>query len=183
MSVHVPTLPLEVDPLIAEAKQRARRRRLIALVLVVAVGAAVGARFAVRSSAGLVGVCTAPSSGWKVRSLPKSGMSEATLVLTNFRFGSMDDFWGLASPLRWPSQGVMVAVSNEGPASTPPFRRALRVAATDFRGFEGLKWPATNLAVRSHGRVLDTYVEARTVTPGMIAAVNTALAGVRVCSA
>lgn len=31
MSAHVPTLPLGTDPLIAEAKERARRRRLIAL--------------------------------------------------------------------------------------------------------------------------------------------------------
>lgn len=30
MSAHVPALPLEADPLIAEAKQRARRRRLVA---------------------------------------------------------------------------------------------------------------------------------------------------------
>jgi hypothetical protein len=38
MSAHVPALPLEVDPLIAEAKQRARRRRLAAAALL-AVGA------------------------------------------------------------------------------------------------------------------------------------------------
>lgn len=40
MSAHVPALPLEVDPLIAEAKQRARRRRLIAVVALVVAGAA-----------------------------------------------------------------------------------------------------------------------------------------------
>jgi hypothetical protein len=39
MSAHA--LPLEVDPLIAEAKQRARRRRLIAVVALTATGAAV----------------------------------------------------------------------------------------------------------------------------------------------
>jgi Domain of unknown function (DUF4232) len=37
MSGHVPALPLETDPLIAEAKQRARRRRLIAAALLLAV--------------------------------------------------------------------------------------------------------------------------------------------------
>jgi Protein of unknown function (DUF4232) len=42
MSAHVPALPLEADPLIAEAKQRARRRRLIAAAALVVVGAAVG---------------------------------------------------------------------------------------------------------------------------------------------
>jgi hypothetical protein len=43
MSAHVPALPLEADPLIAEAKQRARRRRfLVAVALLVAGGAAGG---------------------------------------------------------------------------------------------------------------------------------------------
>lgn len=42
MSAHVPALPLEADPLIAEAKQRARRRRLIAAAVLLAVGAAAG---------------------------------------------------------------------------------------------------------------------------------------------
>jgi hypothetical protein len=42
MSAHVPALPLEADPLIAEAKQRARRRRLIAGVALLAVGGAIG---------------------------------------------------------------------------------------------------------------------------------------------
>ena len=39
MSAHVPALPLELDPLIAEAKQRARRRRLFALAALIAAGA------------------------------------------------------------------------------------------------------------------------------------------------
>jgi Protein of unknown function (DUF4232) len=39
MSVHVPALPFGIDPLIAEAKQRARRRRLLAAGLLLAVGA------------------------------------------------------------------------------------------------------------------------------------------------
>jgi hypothetical protein len=43
MSVHVPALPLEADPLIAEAKRRARRRRSIAAAaLVTAAGIAGG---------------------------------------------------------------------------------------------------------------------------------------------
>ena len=42
MSAHVPALPLEADPLIAEAKQRARRRRLFAAGVVLALGAVVG---------------------------------------------------------------------------------------------------------------------------------------------
>jgi uncharacterized protein DUF4232 len=42
MSAHVPALPLEADPLIAEAKQRARRRRLLAGTALLAAGAVVG---------------------------------------------------------------------------------------------------------------------------------------------
>jgi hypothetical protein len=122
----------------------------------------------------------------KERYIAKSGVQEATLVLTNFRFGRMDDFYGLSSSLRaskrWPPGGVTVAVSNEGPAATPPFRRVLRVAATDFRGFEGMRWPAAHLAIRADGRVLEAYAEARTVTPVTIRTVNRALASVRVCS-
>jgi uncharacterized protein DUF4232 len=39
MAVHVPALPLELDPLIAEAKQRARRRRLLGVAALLAAGA------------------------------------------------------------------------------------------------------------------------------------------------
>jgi hypothetical protein len=110
-------------------------------------------------------------------------MTEATVVLTNFRFGRLDDFYGLASPLRWPAHGVMIAVSNDGPDATPRFRRSLRVTRLDFKGLEGLRWPAVQLAIRSQGRVLLAYVEARTVTPAAVAAVNRALADIRVCHA
>jgi hypothetical protein len=42
MTLHVPRLPLSLDPLIAEAKRRARQRRwLILFVLVVATATAV----------------------------------------------------------------------------------------------------------------------------------------------
>jgi hypothetical protein len=122
-------------------------------------------------------------TGLKERSVPKAGMTEATVVLTNFRFGQMDDFDGLASRLRWPPQGVMIAVSNDGPDATPRFRRELKVTAADFTGFEGLRWPAANVAIRSRGRVLDAYAEVRTVTPIAIATVNRALAGIRACPA
>jgi hypothetical protein len=183
MTLHVPRLSFELDPLIAEAKRRAwRRRTLLSVIAVVAVAGAAGSWLALRSSAGVTGLCASPPTGLKERYIPKSGTQEATVVLTNFRFGRMDDFYGLGSQ-RWPRDGITMAVSNEGPASTPPFRRALRVSAADFRGFEGMKWPAANLAIRSGGRVLDAYVEVRTVTPAAIATVNDSLADVRVCRA
>jgi hypothetical protein len=149
--------------------------------LLVAAAAAVSGWLAVGSSGGVTALCVSPPPGLKERSIPKAGVREATVVLTNFRFGRMDDFYGLDNRLRWPPQGIMVAVSNEGLDSTPHFRRELRVTAVDFRGFEGLKWPAANVAIRSHGRVLDAYAEVRTVTPAVLTTVNRALAGVRVC--
>jgi hypothetical protein len=182
MTAHVPALPLEVDPLVAEAKRRARRRRLAVAAIVVLASAAVGTTFALRSSGGALGLCATPPTGWKEHAIPRTPTTVATVVLTNFRFGRMDDLYGLAAPLKWPPGGAMIAVSNEGPAATPPFRRALAVGGGDFAGFEGMRWPATEVAVRSHGRVLDAYVELHAVTPATIAAANAALAGVRICS-
>jgi hypothetical protein len=155
---------------------------VLIVVLVLAVGGVVGGGLALRSSAGATGICASPMTGLKERVVAKAGMQEATVVLTNFRFGRMDDFYGLAPGRRWPHDGITIAVSNEGPDSTPRLRRALRVTRADFKGFEGMKWPAANLGIRSEGRVLDAYVEVRTVTPAAIATVNRALAAVRVCS-
>jgi hypothetical protein len=52
MTLHVPRMPVTLDPLIAEAKRRARQRRLLLAVLgtVLAVGAAFGGTLAARSS-------------------------------------------------------------------------------------------------------------------------------------
>jgi hypothetical protein len=104
------------------------------------------------------------------------------VVLTNFRFGQLDDFYGLgASTRHWPRDGVMVAVLDEGPDATPPLGRALRVGSADFHGFEGARFSVAERAVRSNGRVLDAYVEVRSVTPARIAAANHVLAGVHTC--
>ena len=56
MTLHVPGLPFSLDPLIAEAKRRARQRRLLlAAVAVLIAGGSLGAAFAVRSSNGSPG--------------------------------------------------------------------------------------------------------------------------------
>jgi hypothetical protein len=183
MAAHTPALPLEADPLVAEAKRRARRRRLVmAAATIVVAGTAAGATYSLRSSGNVLALCATPPSGWKEHTIPRTPTRVATVVLTNFRFGRMDDAFGLAAPLAWPPRGAMIAVSNEGPAATPPFRRALEVGKGDFRGFEGMRWPAANVALRSHGRVLDAYVELHAVTPATVAAANAALAGIHTCS-
>lgn len=171
------------DVLLGRSDGVTRQARVFLVVVVVAVAGAVSGWLALRSSAGATGICASPMTGLKERYVPKAGMQEATVVLTNFRFGRMDNFYGLAPGRRWPRDGITIAVSNEGPDSTPRFRRALQVTGAAFEGFEGMRWPAANLGVRSGGRVLDAYVEVRTVTPAAIATVNRALAGVRVCSA
>jgi hypothetical protein len=53
MALHVPRLPLALDPLMAEAKRRARQRRvLLALLALVIVGGVLGAVLATRPSGG-----------------------------------------------------------------------------------------------------------------------------------
>jgi hypothetical protein len=119
------------------------------------------------------------------RTFPRTRTTETTVVLTNFRIGSVDDFYGIgdAAGRNWPRGGITIAVINEGPDSTPPLRRSLRVSDADFRGYEGSRWPTAHVAIRSQGRVLDAYAEVRTVTPVAVATVNRALAEVRACRA
>jgi hypothetical protein len=181
----LPRFAFELDPLIAEAKRRAWHRRiLLSAVAVLVVAGTVGGWLALRSSGGVTGLCASAPAGLTERSFPKTRMSEATVVLTNFRFGSVDDFYGIGASAgrQWPRGGITIAVINEGPDASPPVRSALRATNADFQGFEGSTWPVAHVAVRSQGRFLDAYAEVRTVTPAAIATVNRALAGVRACS-
>jgi hypothetical protein len=178
-------LPLGLDPLIAEAKERARRRRLLALcaVVVVAAAAAIGTTYGLRSSGNALSVCATAPSGWKERT-PSLAPTPPTVVLTNFRFGRMDDVFGITDPhLDWPANGVLVAVGNWPPDSTGSQAGPLRVTRSSFAGMEGSTLPTAHFGVRSHGRILDVYVTVGTLTPATIAAANQALAGVRTCSA
>lgn len=185
MEAKAPTLPFEVDPLIAEAKQRAWRRRLLALVALVAVAAAVSATLASRSPANSLGVCASPPSGFQERTVVNGALGPQTVVLTNFRFGRVDYLYGLSDPqLLFPSGGVLVVVSNIAPAKIVPNSGVLRVLRRNFKGIEGgTQGPSTQLYVASHGRFLRAEVEVGALTPATVAAANAALAGVRTCSA
>ena len=158
---------------------------VLVVVFVLAVAGAVSGWVAARSNGGVTGLCASPPTGLRERTFPKARTFEATVVLTNFRFGSVDDFYGIgdAAGRDWPRGGVTIAVINEGPDSSPALRSALRVRGADFRGFEGSRWPVAHIAIRSQGRVVEAYAEARTVTPAVVATVNRALADVRVCNA
>jgi hypothetical protein len=156
---------------------------LAGVVVLVVSGVLVGC-LASGSSAGATGLCASAPSGLRERSFPK-GLYEATVELTNFRFGGVDDFYGIGAfaARHRPRGGITVAVINEGPDASPPVRSALRVSASDFAGFEGSSWPVAHVAVRVRDRFLDAYAEVRTVTPATVATVNRALANVRVCPA
>jgi hypothetical protein len=190
MSAHVPALPLELDPLIAEAKQRARRRRWVVVAAVAVVAAAVVTTFALRSGGGTVGFCATPPPGWQERSVNLAGAGP-TIVMTNFGFGNMSDFYGLGAAPRqrsnWPSRGIRIAVEDDTRwANEPSFSGVrpgvLRVHSSQFTGMEGSNFPAVQQLIKYDGRVLDTFVEIRTVTASGVAAANRALAGVHTCS-
>ena len=179
---------IALDPLIAEAKECARRRRLLALgALVVVAAAAVGTTLGLRSpSRTALGMCATAPSGWKEKTVTIGRRGPPTVVLTNWRFGRMQGGYGLWERLPWPAHGITVAVSNEGPVGTHRLRGTLRVAAGDFNGFEGMTSRGAHgaqIQVQAHGRFLNARVEVGTLTPATIAAANQALAGVQVCSA
>ena len=60
MTVRVPHLPFSLDPLVAEAKRRARQRRMLVALAVLLAGLALGLIFAFRSPGG------SPNGGLRV---------------------------------------------------------------------------------------------------------------------
>ncbi len=174
---------IALDPLIAEARHRARRRKLLALAGVMVAVAALGATLETRSSGNSLGVCATVPSGWKERTRTDPSVSPPTVVLTNFRFGNLKDFYGLSGRRNWPADGVTVAVSNVAASPARLDRDMLRLSAKDFGRLEGTSHPSGQIVVRSNARILNGYVEVGTLTPATIAAANRALTGVRTCSA
>jgi hypothetical protein len=71
MTIRVPRLPFSLDPLIAEAKRRARRRRLL-LTLGIAAGAAIAVTFALQTRAGPGGPAP-PAGAGSVGAAPNAG--------------------------------------------------------------------------------------------------------------
>jgi hypothetical protein len=177
---------IALDPLIAEASRRARRRGVMVLGSVaVVVAAAIGTTLGLRSSPGnALGLCATPLSGWKVKTVAFPVAVKPTVVLTNFRFGRMMDLYGLQDRFHWPSGGVTIAVINEGRRNERGLREGtLRLTRADFNGLEGSTQPSGFTQVRSRGVVLYAYAAVGKLTPATIALANGALAGVRTCSA
>ena len=177
---------IALDPLIVEAKERARRRRLLGLVAVVVAAAAAGTMFALRSSGSSVASC-APA-GFTERTVWNMTFGPQTIVLTNFRFGQLGvgHSYGFDSYAHWPAWAVTVALPAGSLTGTPArLRSGLRVVRSDFvSGVVNVNpAPTAYIATRSHGRVLTADVEVGAVTPATIAAANRALAGAKACSA
>jgi len=175
---------IALDPLIAEARERARRRLLLLLaLLVVLVAAAVGTTYGLRSSGNELGLCATRPPGWKQKTVSMVP-HHPTLFLTNFHFGRIHDLFGNTAKSDWPANGVTISVINYGRRNERGLREGtLRFTRADFNGLEGSTQPAGGTAIRSQGVVLYAYVEVGSLTPATIAAANQALAGVRVCSA
>src|SRR5439155_4485103 len=93
MAAEVPALPLELDPLIAEAKQRARRRRFALALLLLAGATGTGFYLSRPSGSGGGGRAGALSSGISVppvvgrgfiQSPPASALAAQMLVAMSF---------------------------------------------------------------------------------------------------
>ena len=102
---------IALDPLIAEAKQRAHRRHVLLAGLAVAALAAAGVTTTLetRVSDASTGICATPPSGFKQRTVSASRRSLPTVVLTNFRFGRMSDNFGLVTAVPHPRPGLPTA--------------------------------------------------------------------------
>lgn len=192
-SVEPQRSPLEA--LIEEARRRQRRRRLSIAAFVLGIGGTTTIYFGVirsdgsgsnRSSSGPQRLCVENLSGWQSRAASSPGTPPA-LLLTNFRLGRVDYLYGHDDPqLRWPLDGILISIANWTSGATeamlPAYRptSALRIAASDFASFEGVR----NLGqrhVRLNGQLLEVWVQGRPTNATTIAAANRELANVRVC--
>ena len=113
MIVRAPRFPFSVDPLMAEAKRRARQRRaLLAVGLFVLAGLAVGLSLAFRSP-GRGGPGGAPSGGFSSATYSQWGVS--------LRYPSS---WTRLQCKAWAVVGGISLITNAQPAPTcPPSRR------------------------------------------------------------
>jgi hypothetical protein len=112
MTFHVPRAPFSLDPLMAEAKRRARRRRLFVTLCVAAASAAV-VTFALHSGAGPGGAPAARSKVQPPRQTPlpprassiqvihEGPLSAMNMMVNNLRQGRVGNRWVLAYAGMW----------------------------------------------------------------------------------
>ncbi len=123
MSAGVPALPLGIDPLIAEAKDRARRRRLLALGALAAIAAAaIGTTLGLRPSgappARVVrsdGISLRLPRGWYVTNRPLNNVS---WPVQRFVLSSFPEHFDAAQTSGYylpPQTGVLAQIVEEAP--------------------------------------------------------------------
>ena len=92
MTLHVPRLPFALDPLIGEAKRRARQRRLlVALIAILVVVIAAGLTLGLRSSGG------GPGAGFAVMGTSAHVGSLAVPIPLGFHRYNVDEAAGITS--------------------------------------------------------------------------------------
>lgn len=185
VNAHASRPPFSLDPLMAEAKRRARRRTfLLVLAMVLVAGAVVGTAVELQPGGAATTLCVSPPSGWRAR----PAFEQTGFAMTNFRFGraSYDD--GLVDyGVRWPQRGIMIEILNWG-AARPRFpgrvtARPLQLQRSDLTGLEGFRRPVLRASFRYEGRFVTVTAEFRKASGAAIATANRALAGVRGCTA
>ena len=120
---------IALDPLIAGAKQHARRRRLLAMVVIAAVLAGVVVTFALRSTGGdtrivrAAGISVHVPGRWFITRRPLNGITDPRqrLVISSFPIASSDFRRGNEQVFRPPATGVLVQVDEQLPAGGPGF--------------------------------------------------------------
>jgi hypothetical protein len=169
MAAAVPTLPLGLDPLITEAKERARRRRigvvLLACLFVLAVAAV--SLVATRPGANgrtvhVAGISAHVPPGWFVTTRPLNGITDPAqrFVVSSFRIGASDFRRGNDQVFRPPATGVLVQVDeqllpgNSGFAPRPAHLRLGRFSPMET--FSGRRW--AELTFRLRGRDFYAFV-------------------------
>jgi len=122
MTAHVPRLPLSLDPLIAEAKRRAKQRRFLVAVAVMLVAAA-----------GTVAALSALSSSG-VRSLQAALAPSVLAAPHNNLVGGKRGHFSIVIGL---TNGAREPISLERVSAVLTARSSLRQFATDFRLYKG----------------------------------------------
>jgi hypothetical protein len=169
MSVGVPALPLGLDPLIAEAKERARRRRFLALGALVIAAATVGATFGLRPTGGGPPARVVRSDGIRLR-LPEGWyvthrlLDDVSWPVQRFVVSSFPErFDALTAHTTYtpPQTGALVQIVEETPPLPgehwPPRPAHLRLGGLGgMKLFGGARWD--ELIFRLHGRHIYAFV-------------------------
>jgi hypothetical protein len=178
MTLHVPRLPFSLDPLIAEAKRRARQRRLLVAVLAVLVaGAALGTTLALRPPRGSSGASVRAAVAPRLPSLLVNGgphgayrwqvrPSDAWILYTGDGSGRLGGTGGtgLVHPghLKWESWTKTQAIGSGVVWLDDSVQRTVREDSVAVRAFRPIDGHFTRLTLRYSDRGKH-YIDTRSI--------------------